>query len=137
MRLKTAEEYGLIDMPKVTVPMSMCWLIPQYILFGVSDVFTMVGLQEFFYDQAPNELRSVGLALYLSIFGVGNFLSSFLISVIDKTTNEDDQGSWFNDNLNQAHLDYFYWPLAGLSAVGLATYLYFAKSYIYNKGKTM
>eukprot|EP00261_Vitis_vinifera_P030420 XP_010665397.1 PREDICTED: protein NRT1/ PTR FAMILY 5.10 [Vitis vinifera] len=135
-RLKTAEEYGLIDMPKVTVPMSVCWLIPQYILFGVSDVFTMVGLQEFFYDQVPNELRSVGLALYLSIFGVGNFLSSFLISVIDKTTNGDGQGSWFNDNLNQAHLDYFYWLLAGLSAVGLATYLYFAKSYIYNRGNT-
>ena len=130
-RLKTAEEYGLIDMPNVTVPMSVFWLIPQYILFGIADVFTMIGLQEFFYDQVPNELRSIGLALYLSIFGVGSFLSSFLISVVDKTT------SWFNDNLNQAHLDYFYWLLAGLSAVGLVSYLYFAKSYIYNRVNTV
>ncbi|XP_031261926.1 protein NRT1/ PTR FAMILY 5.10-like [Pistacia vera] len=62
-RLKTAEEYGLIDKPNVTIPMSVCWLIPQYILFGVADAFTMVGLQEFFYDQVPSELRSVGLSL--------------------------------------------------------------------------
>ncbi|PSS31859.1 Protein NRT1/ PTR FAMILY 5.10 like [Actinidia chinensis var. chinensis] len=136
-RLEIAIEYGLVDKPKATVPMSFWWLVPQYILFGIGDVFTMVGLQEFFYDQMPSELKSVGLSLYLSIFGVGSFLSSFLISVVENITGGDGQDSWFSDNLNRAHIDYFYWLLAGLSAVGLVAYLYFAKSYIYNRGSTI
>uniref|UniRef100_A0A5B7BU08 Peptide/nitrate transporter n=1 Tax=Davidia involucrata TaxID=16924 RepID=A0A5B7BU08_DAVIN len=131
-RLQTAEEYGLVDQPKETVPMSIWWLVPQYLLFGIADVFTIVGLQEFFYDQVPNELRSVGLSLYLSVIGVGSFLSSFLISVIQKVTSGDGQDGWFSNNLNKAHLDYFYLLLAGLSVVELVAYLYFAKSYIYN-----
>ncbi|KAL0928768.1 hypothetical protein M5K25_000689 [Dendrobium thyrsiflorum] len=131
-RLKTAKYYGLIDQPKSTIPMSLLWLAPQYIFYGIAEVFTVVGLQEFFYDQVPDALRSLGLALYLSIFGIGNFISSFLIAVIDEATSKSGE-SWFYDNLNRAHLDYFYWLLAGLSAVGLIIYLYFARSYVYKK----
>ncbi|KAL0928769.1 hypothetical protein M5K25_000690 [Dendrobium thyrsiflorum] len=131
-RLKTAKEYGLIDQPKTTIPMSLWWLVPQYILYGITEVFIMVGLQEFFYDQVPDALRSLGLALYLTIFGIGNFISSFAIAVIDKSTSKTGD-SWFSDNLNRAHLDYFYWLLAGLSTVGLIIYLYFARSYAYKK----
>ncbi|KAI9199962.1 hypothetical protein LWI28_000873 [Acer negundo] len=136
-RLETAKEYGLIDEPNVTVPMSVCWLIPQYTLFGVADVFTMVGLQEFFYDQVPTELRSVGLSLYLSIFGFGSYLSSFLISAIDKATGGHGHTSWFADNLNRGHLDYFYWLLAGFSGIEIILYLFFAKSYIYNRASVI
>ncbi|CAB4285986.1 unnamed protein product [Prunus armeniaca] len=136
-RLKTAKDYGLLDMPSATVPMSIWWLVPQYLLAGLADVFTMVGLQEFFYDQVPNELKSIGLALYLSIFGVGSFLSSFLISAIDDATTWAGETSWFSTNLNRAHLDYFYWLLGGISVVELASYLYFAKSYIYNRAGTV
>ncbi|XP_073285944.1 protein NRT1/ PTR FAMILY 5.10-like [Primulina huaijiensis] len=132
-RLETAIEHGLIDTPKATVPMSVWWLIPQYLFFGVADVFTMVGLQEFFYDQAPGELKSVGLALYLSIFGIGSFLSGFLISVIENITSRNGQTSWFADNLNRAHFDYFYWLLAGLTAASLIVFIYFSRSYIYNR----
>ncbi|KAF7825000.1 protein NRT1/ PTR FAMILY 5.10 [Senna tora] len=132
-RLKMARDYGLVDMPNVTIPMSIWWLIPQYALFGISDGFTMVGLQEFFYDQVPDELRSLGLALYLSIFGVGSFLSSFLVSFIAKVTSGD---SWFASNLNRAHLDYFYALLAALSAVGLCAFLFFSKSYVYKRAST-
>ncbi|XP_073138070.1 protein NRT1/ PTR FAMILY 5.10-like [Henckelia pumila] len=132
-RLEIAIEHGLVDTPKATVPMSVWWLIPQYLFFGVADVFTMVGLQEFFYDQAPGELKSVGISLYLSIFGIGSFLSSFLISVIEKTTSRNGHTSWFADNLNRAHFDYFYWLLAGLTAASLIVHIYFSRSYIYNR----
>ena len=132
-RLKTAQVYDIVDKPSETIPMSVWWLVPQYLLYGIADVFTMVGLQEFFYDQVPTDLRSIGLALYLSVFGVGSFLSSFLVSAIERATGRDGQDSWFSNNLNRAHLDYFYWLLAGLSAVGFAAFLHFARSYIYNR----
>ncbi|KAJ0750720.1 putative proton-dependent oligopeptide transporter family, PTR2 family proton/oligopeptide symporter [Helianthus annuus] len=136
-RLQTASKYGLVDDPNAVIPMKVWWLLPQYLLTGAADVFTMVGLQEFFYDQVPSELRSIGLALYLSIFGVGSFLSSFLISVVEKTTGGDGKDGWISDNLNQGHLDYFYWLLAGMSAVAFLIYLYFAKTYIYNRASTI
>ncbi|XP_054811646.1 protein NRT1/ PTR FAMILY 5.10-like [Prosopis cineraria] len=132
-RLQAAIDSGLVDDPKATIPMSVWWLIPQYFLFGVADVFTIIGFQEFFYDQVPKELRSMGLALYSSILGVGSLLSSFLVYVIEQVSGKDEQRSWFDDNLNQAHLDYFYWLLAVLSVMGLALFIFFAKSYIYNK----
>lgn len=127
-RLATASEYGLLDDPDETIPMSFWWLVPQYVLLGLADVFTLIGLQEFFYDQVPSELKSTGVSLYLSIIGVGSFLSSFLIFIIDVTTGED---GWFSDNLNRAHLDYFYWLLGGLSTVGLVSFTFSAKSYVY------
>ncbi|KAG6431974.1 hypothetical protein SASPL_103546 [Salvia splendens] len=130
-RLRTAREHGLLDQPDAVIPMSVWWLAPQYMLSGISDVFGMVGLQEFFYDQVPSELKSTGLALYLSILGVGSLASSLLVSVIQKATSGGGGGGWFSDNLNRAHLDYFYWLLAGISALSLVGYVYSAKYYVY------
>ncbi|XP_078163426.1 protein NRT1/ PTR FAMILY 5.10-like [Carex rostrata] len=131
-RLNTARDFDLIDQPNATIPMSWWWMVPQYLLIGIGDVFTIVGLQEFFYDQMPIHFRSLGLALYVSVIGLGNFISSILISLIDKITSENGD-SWFANNLNRAHLDYFYWLLAFLSIVEMVLFLYFAKSYVYKK----
>ncbi|KAK4413383.1 protein NRT1/ PTR FAMILY 5.10 [Sesamum alatum] len=132
-RLALAREYGLVDMPNTLIPMSVWWLAPQYVLSASSDVFAMVGLQEFFYDQVPSELKSIGLAMYLSILGVGSLLSSFLVSSIQKLTSANGQDGWFADNLNRAHLDYFYWLLAGISAAGFAGFVCFNRSYVYRR----
>lgn len=131
-RLETAREHGLVDDAGATVPMSWAWLVPQYAMMGVADVLTVVGLQEFFYDQMPRELRSLGLALYFSVMGIGGFISSALISFIDRVTRTGGGGGWFADNLNRAHLDYFYWLLAGLSAAELVLFVWLASSYTYN-----
>ncbi|XP_078157471.1 protein NRT1/ PTR FAMILY 5.10-like isoform X2 [Carex rostrata] len=129
-RLMVARDSGLVDRPDVTVPMSIWWLAPQNIIFGISDAFATVGLQEFFYDQVPDCLRSLGVALYLCIFGIGRFSSGFLISIIDGVTGGKEEG-WFANNLNKAHIDYFFWLLAGLGFASFMVYLRFAKSYVY------
>ncbi|XP_071686826.1 protein NRT1/ PTR FAMILY 5.10-like [Rutidosis leptorrhynchoides] len=134
-RLKTAHEHGLLDDPSATIPMKIWWLVPQYLLAGASDVFTIVGMQEFFYGEMPSDLKSVGLALYLSVMGIGSFLSSFVISVVHKTTSRNGQDGWISNNLNRAHIDYFYYLLAGISFGALLIFIYAAKSYIYNRGR--
>ncbi|KAM3299244.1 hypothetical protein ACQJBY_040636 [Aegilops geniculata] len=131
-RLETAREHGLVDNIDATVPMCWAWLVPQYLLIGVAGVFAEVGMQEFFYDQMPSELRSLGMALYYSVIGMGNFISGALISLIDRITSSGGGDSWFADNLNRAHLDYFYWLLAGLSATELALFLRCASTYVYS-----
>ncbi|GJX29533.1 proton-dependent oligopeptide transporter family protein [Tanacetum coccineum] len=136
-RLETAREYGLLDDPNAMVPMKIWWLLPQYLLAGAGDVFAIVGMQEFFYDQMPSDLRSIGLALYLSVMGIGSFLSSFLISIVEKTTGGNGVDGWISDNMNRGHIDYFYYLLAGISAGAFLIYIYAAKSYVYNRGRAM
>ncbi|CAN6476273.1 unnamed protein product [Victoria cruziana] len=130
-RLEIAREADLIDLPTTTVPMKIWWLLPQYLICGLADVFTIVGLQEFFYDEMPETLRSMGIALYLSTLGVGYFLSSFLISLLEKLSSATGGTSWFSNNLNKAHLDYFYWLLAGLSVLELCLFMFLSRSYVY------
>lgn len=140
-RLDTARQHGLVTVhaggSTATVPMSWAWLVPQYVTIGVADVFAVVGMQEFFYDQMPGELRSLGLAMYLSVMGIGGFISSAMISVIDRVTSSGGGDSWFADDLNRGHLDYFYWLLAGLSAAELVMYLCLARSYVYSNRRLL
>ncbi|GJZ51330.1 proton-dependent oligopeptide transporter family protein [Tanacetum coccineum] len=136
-RLKTAREFGLVDDPNAMVPMKIWWLLPQYLLAGTGEVFIMVGMQEFFYDQMPGDLKSIGLALYLSVIGIGNFLSSFLISIVEKTTGGNGQDGWISDNINQGHIDYFYYLLTGINAGSFVIYVYVSKSYIYSQRRAL
>lgn len=132
-RISVAIEHGLVDRPEATVPMSVWWLAPPYLLLGIAEAFTMVGLQEFMYDQMPSDLKSVGLALYLSIFGVGNFVSGFLVFLTESCTSRGGGDGWISDNLNRGHLDYFYWLLVGITTATFVAYLHFAKSYVYKR----
>lgn len=128
-RVAMAGEHGLMDTPKATVPMTIWWLIPQYMLCGVSDAFAFVGLQELFYDQMPQSMRSLGAAAYISIIGVGNFLSSAVISIVQAGSG----GRWLEDNLNRSNLHYFYWVLAALSAFNLCGYVWIANGFVYKR----
>ncbi|KAF8642614.1 hypothetical protein HU200_067294 [Digitaria exilis] len=96
-----------------TPRLSIFWLLPQYVLLGVSDVFTVVGMQEFFYTQVPDTMRTIGIGLYLSVFGVGGFLGALMITGIEMSTARPGNGrGWFSDDPQESHLDYFYWFLA-------------------------
>lgn len=118
------------DPVKGSLSMSVFWLAPQFIIIGVGDAFTLVGLQEYFYDQVPDSMRSLGIAFYLSVIGAANFLSSLLITAVDHVTEKTGK-SWFGKDLNSSRLDNFYWLLAGMTAANLILYVFLARRYPY------
>lgn len=111
--------------------MSVFWLAPQFIIIGIADGFTLVGLQEYFYDQVPDSMRSMGIALYLSVIGAANFLSSFLITIVDHVTTKVSGKSWFGKDLNSSRLDYFYLFLGAITTANLCVYVFVARRYSY------
>ncbi|KAI3997650.1 hypothetical protein MKX01_011067 [Papaver californicum] len=114
------------------IPVTLCifWLLPQYIILGISDVFTVVGMQEFFYSEVPNKMKTMGMALHLSVFGVGSFLSAILISLIELVTSDSDgKHSWFSDDMNEARLNNYYWLLAFLCALSLFLFATYSHKY--------
>ncbi|CAL0328765.1 unnamed protein product [Lupinus luteus] len=131
-RVSVATHHNLLNNPQAVIPMRIWWLLPQYIITGVADAFTIAGLQELFYDQMPEGMRSMGAALYISMIGVGNFVSIAIIDVVVEITSNSG-GSWLGTNINRAHLDYYYWVLAVLSALSWCAYLWLAKVYEYKK----
>jgi hypothetical protein len=52
----------------------------------MGDTFAVPGLQEYFYEQVSDGMRSLGIALYLSVFGAGTFLSSLVITAADRAS---------------------------------------------------
>ncbi|CAI9098324.1 OLC1v1034946C2 [Oldenlandia corymbosa var. corymbosa] len=125
-RLRIVEENPL----KGSTSMSVFWLVPQFLIIGIGDGFTLVGLQEYFYDQVPDTMRSLGIALYLSVLGAGSFLSSLLITIVDHITEKTGK-SWFGKDMNSSRLDYFYGMLAVMTVANLAIYVLVARRYSY------
>ncbi|XP_034221431.1 protein NRT1/ PTR FAMILY 8.1-like [Prunus dulcis] len=115
------------------IPMSIFWQVPQYFIIGCAEVFTFIGQLEFFYDQAPDAMRSLCSALSLTTVALGNYLSTLLVTVVTKVTTRNGHLGWIPDNLNRGHLDYFYWLLAALSIINFFVYLWIAKWYTYKK----
>ncbi|GMY06331.1 protein NRT1/ PTR FAMILY 5.2-like [Fagus crenata] len=130
-RLKVAKEnhiFGKND----TVPLSIFVLFPQFALVGIADAFVEIAKLEFFYDQAPEGMKSLGTSYFSSSVGIGHFLSSFLLTTVSDITKRHGHKGWILDNLNASHLDYYYAFLAILSFLNFIFFLLIAKYFVYN-----
>ncbi|XP_027775285.1 protein NRT1/ PTR FAMILY 5.2-like [Solanum pennellii] len=130
-RLSVAREHGITELKQI-VPLPISVLFPQFILMGVADNFVEVAKLEFFYDQAPNSMKSLGTAYATTSLGVGYFLSSFLLSTVADVTKKNGHKGWILDNLNVSHLDYYYAFYAVLSFINLLFFIVVAKLFVYN-----
>ncbi|KAG9140351.1 hypothetical protein Leryth_018514 [Lithospermum erythrorhizon] len=92
-RLQLARELGVVH-KAVAVPLSIFWQIPQFALLGVAEVFTSIGLLEFFYDQSPDAMRSLSSALNLIIVAFGNFSSSIILTIVTTITTRGGNAGW-------------------------------------------
>ncbi|KAL1534945.1 protein NRT1/ PTR FAMILY 4.3-like [Salvia divinorum] len=114
--------------------LSVWWLAPQFVIFGVSEMLTAVGLLEFFYKQPlPSEgMRASLTAITYCSYSFGFFLSSMLVSLVNIVTARASAAGagWLTDNnLNNDRLDLFYWLLALLSFLNFLNYLFWSNWY--------
>ncbi|KAL0332965.1 UNVERIFIED_CONTAM: protein NRT1/ PTR FAMILY 8.1 [Sesamum calycinum] len=114
-------------------PISVFWQVPQHFIVGCAEVFTNIGQLEFFYEQAPDSMRSLCAALSLTTTALGNYLSSLLVAIVMAISTRNGRPGWIPDNLNYGHLHYFFLLLAVLSVLNLGVFIVVAKRYSYNK----
>lgn len=117
--------------------LSIFWITPQFLIFGLSEMFTAVGLIEFFYKQSLKgmQMQTFLTAITYCSYSFGFYLSSILVSLVNKITSTSSTGTggWLHDNnLNKDKLDLFYWLLAALSFLNFLNYLFWSRWYSYN-----
>ncbi|XP_066164754.1 protein NRT1/ PTR FAMILY 8.3 isoform X4 [Oryza sativa Japonica Group] len=131
-RLGIARSEGLIH-EDVAVPMSILWQIPQYFLVGAAEVFAAIGQVEFFYNEAPDAMRSLCSAFALVTVSLGSYLSSIILTLVSYFTTQGGDPGWIPDNLNEGHLDRFFSLIAGINFVNLLVFTGCAMRYRYKK----
>lgn len=113
--------------------LSAYWLLIQYCLIGIAEVFCIVGLLEFLYEEAPDAMRSIGSAYAALAGGLGCFAATILNNIVKATTGNEKERrvSWLSQNINTGRFDYFYWLLTVLSVINFCVFLYAAHKYQY------
>ncbi|XP_075661795.1 protein NRT1/ PTR FAMILY 2.11-like isoform X2 [Castanea sativa] len=114
--------------------LSGMWLVPQLSLVGLSEAFTVIAGVEFYYKQFPENMRSIGGSCLFVGFAMSNYLSSFLVSVVHRTTAAN--GQWLPQDLNKGRLDYFYYLIAAIEVVNFGYFIMCAKWYKYKGSGT-
>ncbi|KVH90870.1 Major facilitator superfamily domain, general substrate transporter [Cynara cardunculus var. scolymus] len=109
--------------------MSIFWQVPQYVLVGASEVFMYVGQLEFFNSQAPDGIKSFGSSLCMASISLGNYVSSLLVHMVMSITARGDDVGWIPEDLNDGHMDRFYFLIAILTIFDFVLYVYCAKKY--------
>jgi len=107
--------------------LSVFWQAPQFILIGISEIFASITSLEFFYSQAPSEMRSVSQASNL----VTNALGSWLTIPLTLLVNANSKNKWIENNVDEGHLDLYFFLLAALMAITCVVFRHLAKSYTY------
>ncbi|KAJ4824043.1 hypothetical protein Tsubulata_007441 [Turnera subulata] len=127
-RKAVAFEDNMVDSAE-PLPISFLWLGFQYAIFGAADMFTLVGLLDFFYSESSAGMKSLSTAISWCSVAIGYFLSSVVVEVVNRVS-----GGWLaSNNLNRDKLENFYWLLSVLSIVNFGVYLLCASWYKYKK----
>ncbi|KAI7729403.1 hypothetical protein M8C21_010241 [Ambrosia artemisiifolia] len=125
-RLQVIRSHGLTDKSNERIPMSVFYLVPQFVLHAAVDGILTSGTFRLLNDHHIPAMMHKYL-FYLSKFflGLGIMANVLLVYIVENVTD------WFQHTLNKSHLDRYYWTLAGLSTVNLVIYIILASFYNY------
>lgn len=106
---------------------SIFWQVPQFVLIGISEIFASITSLEFFYSQAPMSMRSVSQALNLFTNALGSWLTIPLTLLV----NANPKNPWIADDVDDGHLDYYYYTLACIMFFAYLVFLHLCQDFQY------
>ena len=132
-RKRVATNSGLLDSTSTTpLPITFFWIALQYLFLGSADLFTLAGLLEFFFTEAPTSMRSLATSLSWASLAIGYYLSSIIVSIVNHVTDNSKHKPWLSGrNINHYQLEKFYWLMCLLSGLNFLHYLFWAMRYKY------
>lgn len=130
-RKRVATDSGLLASPD-PLPITFFWIALQYLFLGSADLFTLAGLLEFFFSEAPASMRSLATSLSWASLAMGYYLSTVIVSIVNSATGHSGHRPWLKgESLNGYHLERFYWLMCVLSGLNFVNYLFWASRYKY------
>lgn len=135
-RKKVATQYGQLNSTK-PLPVTFLWVSLQYLFLGSADLFTLAGMMEFFFTEAPLSLRSLATSLSWASLAMGYYFSSVLVTTVNRITNTFGHTPWlYGSNINYYHLERFYWLMGILSGLNFLHFLFWANRYKYRSTRS-
>ncbi|XP_038878388.1 protein NRT1/ PTR FAMILY 4.6-like isoform X1 [Benincasa hispida] len=114
------------------LPITFLWVALQYLFLGSADLFSLAGMMEFFFTEAPLSMRSLATALSWASLAMGYYFSSVLVTLVNGVTKACGLRPWlYGKSLNHYHLERFYWVMCVLSGLNFLQYLFWANRYTY------
>uniref|UniRef100_A0A0A0LP21 Nitrate transporter n=1 Tax=Cucumis sativus TaxID=3659 RepID=A0A0A0LP21_CUCSA len=114
------------------LPITFLWVALQYLFLGSADLFSLAGMMEFFFTEAPLSMRSLATALSWASLAMGYYFSSVLVALVNGVTKACGLRPWLSGkSLNHYHLERFYWVMCILSGLNFLQYLFWASRYTY------
>ncbi|KAK9203013.1 hypothetical protein WN943_013266 [Citrus x changshan-huyou] len=130
-RKRVAVNSGLVNSSE-PLPITFLWVALQYLFLGSADLFTLAGMMEFFFTDAPLSMRSLATSLSWASLAMGYYFSTVLVSIVNNITSTYRHTPWlFGSNLNHYHLERFYWLMCILGGLNFLHFLFWAARYKY------
>nr|XP_043616333.1 protein NRT1/ PTR FAMILY 2.8 [Erigeron canadensis] len=112
-------------------PIHIYWLIPQFMLSGLTEAFNSVAIMEFFTTQMPENMRTVASAIFFITLSISSYLSSLIVNIIHKLTRSNGRTPWLGGHdLNKNKLDYYYFIIAGFGVLNMIYFTFIASKYV-------
>ncbi|KAL9831336.1 putative proton-dependent oligopeptide transporter family, major facilitator superfamily [Arabidopsis thaliana] len=105
--------------------MSVLWLVPPLVIVGIGETFQFPANIELFYREFPESLSSTATSLTSVVIGISFYLSTALITLIQKTT------KWLPNDINHGRVDNVYWLLVIVGVLNFGYFLVCAWFYRY------
>ncbi|WZZ22601.1 hypothetical protein YC2023_123988 [Brassica napus] len=105
--------------------LSAMWLLPYMLLGGISEALISIAQNEFFYSELPKSMSSVATTLSGLNMAAASLVSSWIFTAVDTATCR----SWITEDINEGHLDYYYWLMTAFSLLNVVYFVWCSKAY--------